>query len=294
MADITASMVKDLRGRTGAGMMDCKNALKETEGDMDKAVDYLREKGLSKAAKKASRVAAEGLVDTYIDEASKIAVCLEVNCETDFVADTADYRALVKSIAEHIVKNKPANVEELGKQAFGTTGKTVDEMITESIATIGEKISIRRFSIFEYGDDVVASYIHGGGKIGVLAEMVGGDAALGKDIAMQVAAANPPYLDESQVPADVVEHEKTLLSEQAKMEGKPEKIIEKMVMGRIHKFYKEVCLVDQEFIKDPDKNIKGLLKEKNATVKRFVRYQLGEGIEKKQEDFAAEVQSFMK
>ena len=294
MADITASMVKDLRGRTGAGMMDCKNALKETAGDMDKAVDYLREKGLSKAAKKASRVAAEGLVDTVIDDAAKTAVCLEVNCETDFVADTADYRALVKSIGEHIIKNKPADVDALNKQQFGTTGKTVEEMITESIATIGEKISIRRFSIFEYGSDVIASYIHGGGKIGVLVELVGGDADLAKDVAMQVAAANPPYLDETQVPADVVEHEKTVLSEQAKMEGKPEKIIEKMVLGRINKFYKEVCLVDQEFIKDPDQTIKGLLKEKNATIKRYVRYQLGEGIEKKQEDFAAEVQSFMK
>ena len=294
MADITAGMVKDLRGRTGAGMMDCKNALKETAGDMDKAVDYLREKGLSKAAKKASRVAAEGLVDTYIDEANKIAVCVEVNCETDFVADTADYRALVKSIAKHIAKNKPANVEELSKEQFGATGKNVEEMITESIATIGEKISIRRFNIFEYGNNVIASYIHGGGKIGVLVELAGGDEALAKDIAMQVAAANPPYLDETQVPAEVVEHEKTVLAEQAKMEGKPEKIIEKMVLGRINKFYKEVCLVDQEFIKDQDKTIKGLLKEKNATIKRYVRYQLGEGIEKKQEDFAAEVQSFMK
>ena len=289
MADITAGMVKDLRGRTGAGMMDCKNALKETEGDMDKAVDYLREKGLSKAAKKASRVAAEGLVDTYIDEASKIAVCLEVNCETDFVADTADYRALVKSIAEHIVKNKPANVEELGMQAFGTTGKTVDEMITESIATIGEKISIRRFSIFEYGDDVVASYIHGGGKIGVLVEMVGGDAALGKDIAMQVAAANPSYLDRSEVPQAEIEHEKEVLAVEARNEGKPEKIIEKMVLGRINKYYKEVCLVDQEFIKDGDLTIAKLLKSKNAEVLRFARYQLGEGIEKKQDDLAAEV-----
>ena len=294
MAQITASLVKDLRERTGAGMMDCKKALTETAGDMDKAIDYLREKGLSKAAKKASRIAAEGIVDTYIDEANKVAVCLEVNCETDFVAKTDDYKALVDSIAKHIAANKPASIEVLADQTFQGTDKKVSQVVTEAIAKIGEKIDIRRFSIFEYGNDVIGAYVHGGGRIGVLVELAGGDAALAKDVAMHVAAANPGYLERSEVPADVLEHEKTVLSEQARNEGKPEKIIEKMVMGRIQKFYKEVCLVDQEFVKDPDKSISALVKEQNATIKRFVRYQLGEGIEKRKDDFAAEVASFMK
>ena len=294
MAQITASLVKDLRERTGAGMMDCKKALTETAGDMDKAIDYLREKGLSKAAKKASRIAAEGIVDTYIDEANKVAVCLEVNCETDFVAKTDDYKALVDSIAKHIAANKPASVEALADQTFQGTDKKVSQVVTEAIAKIGEKIDIRRFSIFEYGTDDIGAYVHGGGRIGVLVELVGGNAALAKDVAMHVAAANPGYLERSEVPADVLEHEKTVLSEQARNEGKPEKIIEKMVMGRIQKFYKEVCLVDQEFVKDPDKSISALVKEQNATIKRFVRYQLGEGIEKRKDDFAAEVASFMK
>ena len=294
MAQITASLVKDLRERTGAGMMDCKKALTETAGDMDKAIDYLREKGLSKAAKKASRIAAEGIVDTYIDEANKVAVCLEVNCETDFVAKTDDYKALVDSIAKHIAANKPASIEVLADQTFQGTDKKVSQVVTEAIAKIGEKIDIRRFSIFEYGNDVIGAYVHGGGRIGVLVELVGGNAALAKDVAMHVAAANPGYLERSEVPADVLEHEKTVLSEQARNEGKPEKIIEKMVMGRIQKFYKEVCLVDQEFVKDPDKSISALVEKQNATIKRFVRYQLGDGIEKRKDDFAAEVASFMK
>lgn len=291
---ITAALVKDLRERTGAGMMDCKKALTETDGDLDKAIDYLREKGLSKAAKKASRIAAEGIVDTYVDEANKVAVCLEVNCETDFVAKTDDYKALVDSIAKHIAVAKPATIEELADQTFTGTDKKVSEIITEAVAKIGEKIDIRRFSVYEYGDDVVGAYVHGGGRIGVLVELAGGNTDLAKDVAMHVAAANPGYLERSEVPTAELEHEKTVLSEQARNEGKPEQIIEKMVLGRIQKYYKEVCLVDQEFVKDPDKTISALVKEQNATIKRFVRYQLGEGIEKKQEDFAAEVQSFIK
>ena len=294
MAEITASLVKDLRDRTGAGMMDCKKALKETDGDMEKAIDYLREKGLSKAAKKASRIAAEGIVDAYVDEAAKCAVCVEVNCETDFVAKTDEYKALVRSIAQHIISNKPADVAALLEQKFNGTEKKVSEIVTEAVAKIGENIAIRRFTVYEYGDDVVGAYVHGGGKIGVLVELAGGDATVAKDVAMQVAAANPGYLKRDEVPAEILEHEKTVLSEQARNEGKPEKIIEKMVLGRIQKFYKEVCLVDQEFVKDPDKTITSLLKEHNATAKRFVRYQLGEGIEKKKEDFAAEVMSFVK
>ena len=291
---ITASLVKELRERTGAGMMDCKKALTATDGDMDKAIDYLREKGLSKAAKKASRVAAEGIVDAYVDEANKIAVLLEVNCETDFVANTDDYKNLVLSVAKHIAANKPADVAELANQTFLGTDKKVSDVITEAIAKIGEKIDIRRFTVYEYGNDTVGHYIHGGGKIGVLVELEGGDAEVAKDVAMHIAAANPAYLDRTQVPEAELDHEKEVLSEQAKNEGKPEKIIEKMVLGRIQKYYKEVCLVDQEFINDPDKSIAGLLKEHNAKAKRFVRYQLGEGIEKKQEDFASEVMSFVK
>lgn len=291
---ITASLVKELRERTGAGMMDCKKALTATDGDMDKAIDYLREKGLSKAAKKASRVAAEGIVDAYVDEANKIAVLLEANCETDFVANTDDYKNLVLSVAKHIAANKPADVAELANQTFLGTDKKVSDVITEAIAKIGEKIDIRRFTVYEYGNDTVGHYIHGGGKIGVLVELEGGDAEVAKDVAMHIAAANPAYLDRTQVPEAELDHEKEVLSEQAKNEGKPEKIIEKMVLGRIQKYYKEVCLVDQEFIKDPDKSIAGLLKEHNAKAKRFVRYQLGEGIEKKQEDFASEVMSFVK
>ncbi len=291
---ITASMVKDLRERTGAGMMDCKKALTATNGDMDAAIDFLREKGLSKAAKKASRVAAEGLVEAYVDEANKVAVLVEVNCETDFVANTDEYRNLVLSIAKHIAANKPADVDALKDQTFLGTDKKVSEVITEAIAKIGEKIDIRRFTVYEYGNDTLGHYIHGAGKIGVLVDLEGGDAEVAKDVAMHIAAANPSYLDRTLVPTTELDHEKEVLSEQAKNEGKPEKIIEKMVQGRIQKFYKEICLVDQEFIKDPDKSVGALLKEHNAKAKRYVRYQLGEGIEKKKEDFVAEVASFVK
>ena len=291
---ITASQVKELRERTGAGMMDCKKALTATNGDMDKAIDFLREKGLSKAAKKASRVAAEGLVETYVDEAAKVAVVVEVNCETDFVANTDDYKNLVLSIAKHIAVNKPADVAELQNQTFLGSDKKVSEIITEAIAKIGEKIDIRRFAVYEYGDHTLGHYVHGSGKIGVLVELEGGDAEVAKDVAMHVAAANPSYLDRTQVPDSELAHEKEVLSEQAKNEGKPEKIIEKMVMGRIQKFYKEICLVDQEFIKDPDKSIKQLLKEHNAKALRFTRFQLGEGTEQKKADFASEVMSFAK
>ncbi|MDD3396772.1 MAG: translation elongation factor Ts [Acidaminococcaceae bacterium] len=294
MAQITAGLVKELRERTGAGMMDCKKALTETDGNIEQAIDLLREKGLSKAAKKAGRVAAEGCVADYIDEAKQVAVLAEVNCETDFVAKTDEYKALATSVAKHIAENNPADVAVLAEQEFAGTGKKVAEVITESIAKIGENISIRRFTRYEYGSNVIGAYIHGGGRIGVLVELEGGDAALAKDIAMHIAAANPGYLHRDEVPTDVLEHEKEVLSEQARNEGKPEKIIEKMVIGRIQKYYKEVCLVDQEFVKDPDKTITALCKEHNATIKRFVRYQLGEGIEKKETDFAAEVMSFVK
>ncbi len=292
MAQITAALVKELRERTGAGMMDCKKALTAVEGDMDKAIDFLREKGLAAAAKKASRVAAEGVVASYVSEDGKVGVIVEVNCETDFVAKTDNFKALVNAIAAHIAATNPADMDAL--MASEIEGKTVSALVTESIAKIGENISVRRFARYEVPEGVVAAYIHGGGKIGVLVNMQGGSAELGKDVAMHIAAANPSYLNREQVPASELEHEKEVLSEQARNEGKPEKIIEKMVIGRIQKFYKEVCLLDQEFVKDPDQTIAKLLKANNAEVAEFARFQLGEGIEKKQEDFAAEVMSQIK
>lgn len=292
MAQITAAIVKELRERTGAGMMDCKKALVATEGDMEKAIDFLREKGLSQAAKKAGRVAAEGAVVAYVTEDGKTGAIVEVNCETDFVGKNENFQALAKSIAELIVKTNPADVDAL--LASEMDGKTVKDVVTEAIAKIGENISVRRFVRYESAEGKVYSYIHGGGKIGVLVDMKGGDAELGKDIAMQVAAANPQFLNRNEVPDSELEHEKDILTEQARNEGKPENIIAKMVMGRINKYYKEVCLVDQEFIRDGDLTISKLLKSKNADVARFARFQLGEGNEKKQENFADEVAAFIK
>ena len=292
MAQITAALVKELRERTGAGMMDCKKALTAVEGDMDKAIDFLREKGLAAAAKKAGRIAAEGVVGSFVSADGKIGAIVEIKRETDFVAKTDGFKELVKKIAAHIVATKPADVEAL--LASELDGQTVEALVTASVAKIGEKISVRRFALYEAPEGVVAAYIHGGGKIGVVVELKGGNAELGKDVAMHVAAANPSYLERSQVPAAELEHEKEVLSEQAKNEGKPEKIIEKMVMGRINKYYKEVCLVDQEFVKDPDQTVGKLVKAAGAEVLAFSRFQLGEGIEKKQEDFAAEVMSQIK
>ena len=284
---ITASMVKDLRTKTGAGMMDCKKALVEAEGDLEKAVDILREKGLSQAAKKASRVAAEGAVVAAISADGKVGTVVEVNCETDFVGNNEDFRALAGAIAQQILATNPADVDAL--LASEMNGKSVKDQVTEAVAKIGENISVRRFVRYESAEGTVHSYIHGGGKIGVLVEMKGGDAELGKDIAMQVAAANPSYLKRTEVPQTEIEHEKEVLAAEARNEGKPEAIIEKMVLGRVNKYYKEVCLVDQEFIKDGDLTVAKLLKSKSADVVRFARFQLGEGIEKKQDDLAAEV-----
>ena len=271
---ISASMVKELRNSTGAGMMDCKKALVEADGDMAKAIDILREKGLSQAAKKASRIAAEGAVVSYISENGKIGVITEVNCETDFVGHNENFQALAKSIAAQIASVNPADVAVLLDSAMGD--KTVKDVVTEAIANIGENISIRRFTRYESTEGQVYSYIHGGGKIGVLVEIKGGDAELGKDIAMQVSK-------------EELEHEKEVLREQARNEGKPENVVEKMVTGRVNKYYKEVCLVDQPFIKDGDLSVAKLLQSKSAEVIRFSRFQLGEGIEKKQDNLAEEV-----
>lgn len=289
MATITAAMVKELREKTGAGMMDCKKALTATEGDAEKAVDWLREKGIAKAEKKAGRVAAEGAVAAYVSADAKTGCVVEINCETDFAAGNDQFKELLAKVAEHIVATKPATLDALNDSVLD--GKKVADLITEATATIGEKISLRRFACYET-EGRLASYIHMGGKIGVLVNLTGGDEQLGKDVAMQIAASAPKAIDRNGVDATDIEHEKEVLRKQAEEEGKPAKIIDRMVEGRINKFYKEVCLNEQEFVKDPDKTIADILGDVKVT--EFTRFQLGEGIEKKQEDFAAEVAAQMK
>lgn len=288
MAQITAALVKELREITGAGMMDCKKALVECEGDKDKAIDYLREKGIAKAAKKAGRIASEGVVAAASD--GKTACIVEINSETDFVAKNENFLALVKKIAEHIVACKPADMDALN--ASQMDGKTVADVMTEAVASIGEKLSLRRFEVYTTEDGQLATYIHMGGKIGVIVELSGGDEALGKDVAMQIAAAKPQCIGRADVDQEALAHEREVLRKQALEEGKPEKIVEKMVDGRINKYYKEVCLVEQEFVKDSDKTIKDILA--GVEVRRFARFEMGEGLEKKNEDFAAEVAAQMK
>lgn len=290
MANVTAAMVKDLREKTGAGMMDCKKALAATDGDMSKAIDYLREKGIAKAAKKSGRIAADGACAAYVSDDAKIGAVAEINCETDFTASNENFRALVKKVIEHIAKTDPSDLDALNASVIEGK-KTVADLVTEATATIGEKITVRRFTRYQT-EGRVTSYIHMGGKIGVLVALDGGSAELGKDIAMQIAAANPSAIDRDSVDAAELEHEKGILRKQALEEGKPEKIVERMVEGRINKFYKEVCLVEQVFIKDNEKTVKDVLK--GVKVLAFTRYQLGEGIEKKQEDFAAEVAAQLK
>ena len=290
MAQITAAMVKELRELTGAGMMDCKKALTETNGDKQKAIDFLREKGIAKAAKKAGRIAAEGVVAAFVDEAAKVGAVVEVNCETDFVANTDKFHALADKVARHIMAENPADMDALNASMLD--GKSVADFIKEAIANIGEKIDIRRFTRYETKAGRIASYIHMGGKIGVLVELSGGTAELGKDISMQIAAANPACVNRSQVDPAALEHEREVLKKQALEEGKPEKIVEKMVEGRINAYYKEVCLLEQPFVKEPKQSVEKVLG--GVEVARFARYQLGEGIEKKQEDFAAEVMAQVK
>ncbi len=286
---ITAAMVKELREKTGAGMMDCKKALTATDGDAAKAIDWLREKGIAKAEKKAGRVAAEGAVGAFVAADGKTGCVVEINCETDFAAGNDQFKELLAKVAEHIVATKPADMDALNDSEI--EGKKVSTLITEATATIGEKISLRRFACYET-EGRLASYIHMGGKIGVLVNMTGGDEQLGKDIAMQIAAAAPMAVDRDGVDASALEHEKEVLRKQAEEEGKPANIIERMVEGRINKFYKEVCLNEQIFVKDSEKTIKDILGDVKVT--EFTRFQLGEGIEKKQDDFAAEVAAQLK
>ena len=292
---ISASMVKDLREKTGAGMMDCKKALTETNGDMEKAIEYLREKGITKAAKKSSRIAAEGLVLAYVSEDNKVGAAVEVNSETDFVAKNEEFRTFVQALAKQVALNNPADVEALLEEEYiEEAGKKVSEVLTDKVAKIGENMNIRRFVRFETTDGLVESYIHGNGKIAVLVNMKNADTELAKDICMQVAAARPEFLDEASVPAERLAKEMEILKAQAMNEGKPEAIAEKVVQGRIGKFYSEICLVDQEFVKNPDMKISELLKTKNAEIVDFARIEKGEGLEKKEENFAEEVMKQIK
>jgi len=286
---ISAQTVKELRERTGAGMMDCKKALEETNGDMEKAIDLLRERGIAKAAKKAGRIAAEGLASFAVN--GNVGAIVEVNCETDFVAKNPEFQQLVKDIAAHVAAHRSASVEEALEQSFQGGEDNLSKVISEKIATIGENISFRRLSVLEKSDaGVFGGYLHMGGKIGVLVALEGtSDEGLAKDIAMHAAAANPRFAVREEVSADEIEREREVLKNQALAEGKPANIVEKMVEGRLSKYFEEYCLVEQPFVKDPDKKVSALLKEAGATLKAFTRFQVGEGIEKKQEDFAAEV-----
>ena len=291
---VTASLVKELREKTGAGMMDCKKVLTETDGDMEKAIELLRERGIAKAAKKSGRVAAEGLVEAYISEDGKVGAVVEVNAETDFVAKNDEFKKFVLSVAKQVVEKNPKDLEDLlAQESIDESGKTVNDVLTDKIAKIGENMNIRRFARFE-STGLLESYIHGDGKIAVLVNMKGGDHEVAKDVCMQIAAARPEYLNETSVPEDRLNKEKEILKAQTMNEGKPEAIAEKIVQGRIRKFFEEVCLVDQVFVKDPNKKVSDILKENNAEVTEFARFEKGEGIEKKEENFAEEVMKQLK
>ena len=304
----TAKDVQALREKTGVGMMDCKKALVASDGDMDKAIDFLREKGLAAATKKASRIAAEGVVLAYYDESKKVGVVVEVNSETDFVAKNEKFTSFVSDIAKTIVETAPADVDALNATKLVGSDKTVEEMRQELVLAIGENMKVRRF---ERVEGQIATYIHGGGTVGVLVQFDTDDAtaatdafkAMGKDVAMQIAAMNPLYLDEASGPAEVIAHEKEILAvqikEDPKMASKPEKVIEGIISGKIKKYYKENCLVDQEFVKNGDftvgSYIASVAKEIGASITpvKFIRYAKGEGLQKREDNFADEVASMM-
>ncbi|HBE8109142.1 TPA: elongation factor Ts [Staphylococcus aureus] len=293
MATISAKLVKELRKKTGAGMMDCKKALTETDGDIDKAIDYLREKGIAKAAKKADRIAAEGLV--HVETKGNDAVIVEINSETDFVARNEGFQELVKEIANQVLDTKAETVEALMETTL-PNGKSVDERIKEAISTIGEKLSVRRFAIRTKTDnDAFGAYLHMGGRIGVLTVVEGStDEEAARDVAMHIAAINPKYVSSEQVSEEEINHEREVLIQQALNEGKPENIVEKMVEGRLRKYLQEICAVDQDFVKNPDVTVEAFLKTKGGKLVDFVRYEVGEGMEKREENFADEVKGQMK
>lgn len=302
---ISASVVKELRDRTGAAMMACKKALSETDGDIEKAIEVLREKGLAAAAKKAGRIAAEGLVVTYISDDNKTGAIAEVNCETDFVSANEEFSTLAKNVAKMVALSKANTVEELVEEKYiDDANTTLKDTFVALISKLGENMHVRRFVRYNAANGSVSSYIHGGGRIGVLVELacdVQNEVLteLGKDICMQIAAANPLFLNETQVDTDALEKEKEIYRVQALNEGKPEKIVDKMVEGRIKKYLKEVCLVDQVWVKDPELTISKLLQQKSKevgapiTITSFSRFERGEGIEKVEENFAEEVQRQM-
>jgi elongation factor Ts len=301
----TAKDVQALRERTGCGMMDCKKVLVESDGDMDKAVEFLREKGLAAASKKAGRIAAEGLVDAFVDESTKIGVIVEVNSETDFVAKNVEFQALVKTCGVTIAKTNPADVDALLETKADGTDMTIADLVREKILTIGENIKVRRFVRMQ---GPISTYVHGGGRIGVMVSFdttdeiaaTAGFKELAKDIALQIAAQNAVYLDKASVPSGELEKEKEILMAQAINEGKPANIAEKMVVGRMGKFYKDFCLLEQFFIKNEDVTVSKHIDEKvkelggAISIKAFVRYEKGEGLQKKEEDFASEVASMIK
>ncbi len=303
MAAFTAQDVKALREKTGCGMMDCKKALTQADGDMDKAIDFLREQGLAKQAKKASRIAAEGVAYAVTNDDHSVGVVIEVNAETDFVAKNDSFMDFVKACAATVMAQNPADVEALLALKAEGSDQTVAEMLQEKVLTIGENIQIRRFERME---GACVAYVHAGGKIGVLVNFDTDLAAkpefvaYGKDVAMQIAALNTAYLTKDDVPAEVIEHEKEVMRQQVINEGKPAAIADKIVMGKINKYYKENCLVDQEFVKDSKLTVsqytKNTAKELGGSIeiKKFVRFEKGEGIEKRQDDFAAEVASMVK
>jgi elongation factor Ts len=289
---ISAALVKELRERTSAGMMECKKALVETDGDIEAAVEYLRKAGMAKADKKADRTAAEGLIVIETSGDAKKAAMVEVNCETDFVAKDDNFQKFSKEVASMVLNNAPADLEALMASAM-QSGDSVQDTLKGLIAKIGENMSVRRFVTLESKEGTIGSYSHGS-RIGVLVDISGGDAELAKDIAMHIAASKPVCVSAEQVPAELIEKEKEIFSAQAAESGKPADIVEKMVTGRINKFLKEVTLVGQPFVKDPDSTVEKLLKSKNANVVAFSRFEVGEGIEKKQDNFADEVMAQVK
>ncbi|MBD3619946.1 MAG: elongation factor Ts [Chromatiales bacterium] len=284
---ITAAMVKELRERTGAGMMECKKALNEANGDMEAAIEIMRKSGAAKAVKKAGRVAAEGKIAVAMNDAGNQAAIVEVNCETDFVAKDDNFVAFVDEVAACILENNPTNVDALNGTALKDR-KSVEEVRQELVAKIGENIQIRRFAIMDVEGGVMASYLHGT-RIGVLVALKGGNEDLARDVAMHIAASRPVCLDETGVPQEMLDKEREIIRAQAEESGKPAEIVEKMVEGRIKKYLAEITLVGQPFVKDPDTTVGKLLSGAGAEAVEFVRYEVGEGIEKKQEDFAAEV-----
>lgn len=282
---ITASMVKELRERTGAGMMECKKALAEADGDMETAIENMRVSGLAKADKKSGRIAAEGII--AIKASDSDAAILEINSETDFVAKADDFLNFADTLADTVLSSDAGTTDELAEIAL-PSGQTVDESRQALVGKIGENIQIRRFERLSKSGRVVSHYLHGT-KIGVLIALEGGDEALAKNIAMHIAASRPVCIAEDGVPAELLEKEKAILTAEAKESGKPDNIIDKMIQGRLRKYLAEITLVGQPYVKDPDQTVGQLLKSNNATVKTFVRYEVGEGIEKKQDNFAEEV-----